>query len=103
MLKSGNIFKEFCLIWVEFVNLPAWLWGSIKDLAGKLGTPLFVLSNRDLGKASNKVCIYWNVLEAPLENMIINVRAGLVVVPLKFGTNFGACFRCNGFGHFDKS
>ena len=44
-----------------------------------------------------------NIPETPLENMIINVGIGLVVVPLKFGTYFGACFRCNKFGHFAKS
>ena len=35
--------------------------------------------------------------------MVINVGAGVVVVPLKFGTYFGACFRCNGFDHFARS
>ena len=34
--------------------------------------------------------------------MVINVGAGLAVVPLKFGTYFGACFRCNQFGHFAR-
>ena len=56
---ATNTFKEFCPpAWVEFVNLLAWLWGNIQDLAGKLGTPIFVPTVRNLGKASNKVCIY---------------------------------------------
>ena len=35
--------------------------------------------------------------------MVINVGARLVVVPLKFGAYFRACFRCNEFGHFARS
>ena len=34
--------------------------------------------------------------------MVINVKARLKVILLKFGTFFGACFKCNQIGHFDK-
>ena len=87
-------------MWVDFVDLLAWLKSNICDLAGQLGTPLFVPSNHDLGKASNRVCVYWYIRITSLEHMIIDVGAGLVVVHIKFGTYFGACFKCNGFGHF---
>ena len=57
MFESVNNFKEFCPVWVEFVNLLAWIEGNIRELAKKLGAPLFVPTDRNLGKASNKVCI----------------------------------------------
>ena len=101
--ESVETFKEFCPIWVEFVDFLAWLRGSIGDLAGNLGTPLFVPTSRNLGKVSNKVSVCWDVRLNPPENMVINVGAGLVVVSLNFRTYFGACFKCNGFGHFARS
>ena len=35
--------------------------------------------------------------------MVIDVGARIVVVQLKFGMYFGACFKCNEFGHFARS
>lgn len=34
--------------------------------------------------------------------LIINVNVGLRVIPLKFGTFFGACVKCNGCVHYVK-
>ena len=56
-----------------------------------------------MGKVSNKVCICWDLKASPLANMVVNVGARLVIILLRFGTFFGACFRCNGFGHFARS
>lgn len=46
---------------------------------------------------SNKVCVCWDVKLTPLDNIIINIGMGLKMIPLKFGTLFGACFKCNEF------
>ena len=71
-------------------------------LASNLGTPLFIPSQKDLGCQSNKVCVGWDITCPPPKQMVVNVEAGLKVLPLKFGTFFGACFKCNRFGHFAK-
>ena len=34
--------------------------------------------------------------------MVVNVGVGPKVIPLQFGTFFGACFKCNKLGHFAK-
>ena len=98
--ESTETFKEFCPVWVDFVDLLAWLWGNIRNLASQLGTPLSLPSNRNLGKALNRICVCWDIRITPPEHMVIDVGGGLIVVQLKFGTYFGACFKCNGFGHF---
>ena len=33
---------------------------------------------------------------------MINVGVGLKGIPLRFGTFFGACYKCNQFGHFAR-
>ncbi len=71
-------------------------------LASQLGTPLFVPNKRGLGRASNRVCIGWNVSKTPPKCMVVNVGASLISISLNFGTYFGACFDCNKFGHFAK-
>lgn len=73
---------------------------SLHDLAASLGTPTFVPSNRSMGKVSNKVCICWDTKNTSLNNIVVNVGVGLKVILLPLGTFFGACFKCNGFGHF---
>ena len=55
-----------------------------------------------MGQLSNRVCIGWNVEKTPPKSMAINVGVGYKIIPLHFGTFFGACFKCNKFGHFAK-
>lgn len=56
-----------------------------------------------MGKASNKVCISQDIKNTPPDNIVVNVWVGLKVIPLRFGTFFGACFKCNGFDHFARN
>lgn len=46
------------------------------------------------------VCSFWE--EKPPSNIVVNVGESLKVIPLKFGTFFGAWYKCNGFGHFAR-
>ena len=55
-----------------------------------------------MGKASNKVCIGMDITTPPPKQMAVDVGAGVKVIPLNFGTYFGACFSCNKFGHFAR-
>ena len=100
-IHSGN-HTWFILFGLNWWGLPCWLWDSLKVLASKLGTPLFVPSRRDMGCQSNRVCVGWNIKVPPPKQMVINVKDGLKVIPLKFGTLFGSCFKCNHLGHFAK-
>ena len=96
IFDSAALLKEVHLVWVELVGLFFWLWDSLKVLvASKLDTPLYVPSRRDLGWRSNRVCAGWDIKVSPPKQMIKNVRTGLKVILLKFGTFFGACFKCN--------
>lgn len=95
---------EVCPVWVEFLDLPLWLWSSLSMLAGTLGTLMFVLSNLDLGRDSNKVCISWNSFVPPLDFMDVDLGGlGFLRVGLNFDMFFGAYFHCNMFGHFAKA
>ena len=87
---------------VEFVGLSSWLWDSLKDLASRLGTPLFGLTKRGMGIKSNRVFIGWVINATPPRNMVMNARASCKVIPLQFGTFFRASFECNKLGHFVK-
>ena len=40
--------------------------------------------------------------KTPPKSMAINVEVGYKIIPLYFGTFFGAYFKCNKFGHFAK-
>ena len=90
------------MVWIEFVGLPCWLWGSLRKFASWLGTPLFVPDKQGMGQLLNTVCIGWNVEKTPPKSMAINVGVGYKIIQLHFGTFFGACFKCNKFGHFAK-
>ena len=91
-----------CPVWVEFQGLPEWLWDSLHLFAAALGKVLFAPSNPSMGKASNKVCIAWDMaVELP---KCFNVQIGdrMLSIKLVFGTFFGACFKCNRHGHFAR-
>ena len=101
MFDSAALQGIHC-VWVEFVGLPCWLWGSLRELASRLGTPIFVPDKRGMGRLSNRVCIWWNVARTPPKSMVVNVGVDFKVIPLHFKTFFGAYFKCNKFGHFAK-
>ena len=48
-----------CPVWVELVDLPSFLWGSIKDISASLGKVLFSPSINSSNR--NKVCVLWKV------------------------------------------
>ena len=57
-----------------------------RELVRKLGMPLFFPINKIMGKSSNKVCIGWTLRVSLSNNLVVNVKASLKVIPLKFGT-----------------
>lgn len=89
-----------CPVWVELVELPSFLWGSIKDIASSLGKVLFSPSINSANR--NKVCVLWKVEEKFPETLEINVGVGRIVIYLKWGTLSGACYHCGNLGHFTK-
>ena len=89
-----------CPVWVELVDLPSFLWGSIKDISASLGKVLFSPSINSVNR--NKVCILWKVEEKFPETLEINIGVGRIVIYLKWGTLSGACYQCGNLGHFTK-
>ena len=89
-----------CPVWVELVDLPSFLWGSIKDISAVLGKVLFSPSINAVNR--NKVCVLWNVEEKFPQTLEINVGVGRIVIYLKWGTLSGACYQCGNLGHFTK-
>ena len=88
IFDSTKSVKKVHLVWVELVGLPCWQWDSLKDLASKLGSPLFIPTLRGLGCQSNRVCVGWDMKVPPPKQMIINVGASIKVIPLNFGAFF---------------
>ena len=89
-----------CPIWVELVDLPSFLWGSIKDISASLGKVLFSPSINSANR--NKVCVLWKVEDKLPETLEINIGVGRIVIYLKWGSLSGACYHCGNIGHFTK-
>lgn len=60
MFEPSTSLTSACHVWVEFVDLPEWLWDYLNDFAAILGKVLFLPTNPSLGKDLKKVCIAWN-------------------------------------------
>ena len=67
-----------CPVWVELVELPSFLWGSIKDIADSLRKVLFLPSINSANR--NNVCVLWKVEDTFLETLEINVGVGRIVI-----------------------
>ena len=89
-----------CPVWVELVDLPSFLWGSIKDISASLGKVLFSPSINSVNR--NKVCVLWKVEDKLPETLEINIGVGRIVIYLKWGSLSGACYHCGNIGHFTK-
>ena len=72
-----------CPVWVELVDLPSFLWGSIKDILASLGKVLFSPSIKSAYR--NKVCVLWKVEKKFPETLEINIGVGCIVIYLKWG------------------
>ena len=87
-------------VWVDLIDLPAFLWGSIKEIASSLRKVLFSPSINSPNR--NKVCILWRVNEKFPETLEINLGVGRIVIYLKWGNLSGACYHCGNLGHLPR-
>lgn len=91
-----------CPVWVEFIDLPSFLWGHIKEVAGGLGKVLFSPSINSPNR--NKVCILWRTDEKFPQTLEMQLGAEMrIVIYLKWGNLAGSCFHCGNLGHFSKN
>ena len=70
-----------CPVWVELVDLPSFLWGSIKDISASLGKVLFSPSINSANR--NKFFVLWVEEKFP-ETLEINIGVGRIVIYLKW-------------------
>lgn len=102
MKKIKEALLSQCPVWVEFIDLPSFLWPCIKELTASLGQVLFCPALNSPNR--NKACLLWNTDKAFPDTIDIDIPSiGRVVLYLKWGTLAGACFHCNKLGHFSRN
>ncbi|KAH7278477.1 hypothetical protein KP509_38G043300 [Ceratopteris richardii] len=99
-MKEELLYK--CLVWVELIDLPSFLWNSIGHVAKVLGKLLYTPSISAPNK--NRICVLWNTSRPFPKTLGINVpNVGRIVIYLKWGNMAGSCFHCGNLGHYSKN
>lgn len=91
-----------CPVWVEYIDLPSYLWPCIKEITASLGQVLYAPTIKSPNR--NKACLLWNT-EKPFPGTIeLDIpQIGSILLYLKWGNLTGACFHCHKVGHFSRN
>lgn len=82
-----------CLVWVELLDLPSFLWGSLKEIETSLGKVLFSPSINASNR--NRICELWKADESFPKTLEIDIGVGTIIIDLKWGTLSGASYHCD--------
>lgn len=102
-LHPEDMLQHHCPVWVEFPNLPFYLWEQVKEVAGSLGKVLHVpYEGKQETKAVKKACILWDRRQQTPDLIKLDVEGYNLFVEVKFQSFPDACYKCKISGHFAR-
>lgn len=94
--KIKEVLLSQCPMWVEFSDLPSFLWPCIQEITASLGQILFVLAINSPNR--NKALLLWSTAKPFPTTIDIDIPPiARVVLYLKWGNLAGACFHLHIF------
>lgn len=102
-MQPEDMLLHHCPVWVEFPNLPYYLWDQVREVASALGKVLFApKEGQQESKQAKKACVLWDRRQPTPDVLQFDMEGHLLHVAVQFQTFPDSCYKCKQTGHFAR-